>query len=216
MPWRCFVQRQRLHAESRLGFQIERVHIENAGSRPVRRRALVIGAGRRLRAIRLYGANLVVRLRKQRKQLRQRRVDAHFEFEIALQQVRALREIEPRIRLQVVEECLEVSLEADYLPHTVHLAEDPRDLVETDLVDLLRRHVGRGVLLDQVCIPGLAVGQRRPRHAGPGLRQIVVSYVVTNPPVCGHDLAFDGRLVRDVSRSRSATGTVSGIFAMGP
>ena len=196
MPGRCFVQRKRLHAELRLRFQVESVDVEDAGSRSIRGRALVIGAGRRLRAVRLHLADLVIRLRQHREQLRQCGVDAHLQVAIALQQVRALREIELRIRLQVVEERLEVALEANFPPHPVHLAEDPRDLVEADLVDLLRRHVGRRVSLHEERIPGLAVGQRGPRHRRARLRQIVVTDVVANPAVGGHDFAVDGRPVR--------------------
>ena len=144
---RCLVQRQRLHAELRLRRQVEGVDVENAGPRAVRRRALVEGAGRRLRAERLHLADLVVGLREHREELRQRGVDAHLEVAIALHEIRALREVELRIRPQVLEESLEVALEADLPAHAIHLAEDARDLVETDLVDLLRRHVGRRVLL---------------------------------------------------------------------
>ena len=197
MPGRCLVQRQRLHAELRLRLQVEGVHVEDAGPRAVRRRALVEGAGRRLRAERLDLADLVVGLREHREELRQRRVDAHLEVAIALQQVRALREVELRIGLEVREE---------------RLAGRPRSRPAC-----ARRPSRRGCARPRRGRPGgsapascrSSCAPARGTHTRPcrpaarvhadrraRLRQVLVTHVVAHPPVGGHDLVVDRRRVR--------------------
>ena len=56
------------------------------------------------------------------------------------------------IGADVLEELLQRAVEADLLLHRLHLGLETRDFVEADLVDCVRRQVGRRVDLDQIAI----------------------------------------------------------------
>ena len=195
MPRRCFVKRQRLHSEFRLGLQVESIDVEDAGAGTVRRCALVEGARSGFRPERLYLADLVVRLREHREELRQRRVDPHLEFTVSLHEVAALREVELRIGFKVPEEGGEVAFEANLPAHGVHLVANSRDFVEANLVDFLRRHACRRVPIHKERIPVFAVGQRGPGDCRARFRHVLVTHIVANPPVRRNDLVVDRRPV---------------------
>jgi hypothetical protein len=95
----------------------------------------------------------------------------------------------------VVEEGLEVALEADLFLDRDHLAMNARHLVEADLVDLLGAHVRGRVLAHQVGVPGLAVGQRVEAVGVTTCRQVLVADEVAQPGIGRDELAGDRRLV---------------------
>ena len=63
--------------------------------------------------------------------------------------------------------------------------------LQAELVDLLGRHRGRGVLGDEEPVPGLAVRQRRPGDARARARQVLVVHEGAQPTVRGHQLVAD-------------------------
>ncbi len=193
---RGFVQRQRLHAELRLRLQVEGVDVKDAGARAVGRRRLIEAAGRALRAERLDLAHFVIRFREIVEQLRQLRIDVLLQIAEALHQCGAAVVVELRVVLQELEERGEIALEADLRLDLFHLAADAGDFLQAELVDRVRRQVGRGRDPGEVRIPLAAMRHRRPTHLRACALEVLVADEVVQPLVRRIDLLRDRVAVR--------------------
>ena len=170
MSGRRLVQRQRLEPETRLRFEVVSVDVEDARPFAIGRRRLVRSARRGGRAELLHRADLVVRFREVGEQLRQQRVDAPLHVAIGAEQFVLAVEVELRVFLEVLEERVEIALEAHLLLHREHLAANARDFREARAGG--SRPAGMSMvvrLADAPAIPGLAVGQiaSSPRWCAP-------------------------------------------------
>jgi hypothetical protein len=191
MAGRGFVQRQRLHAELRLRFEIVGVDVEDARALAVGGGRLIEAAGRGLRAEWLHCAHFVIRFRKNGEQLRQPCVDVLLQIPIALHQRCFVVVIEARILLQEFEERRQIALEADLLLHLFHLAANARDLFQAELVDGVRRQIGRGREPGQIRIPIATVRHVRPADLRARALEVFVADEVVQPLVGRIDLLRD-------------------------
>ncbi len=94
------------------------------------------------------------------------------------------------------ENALQVALESDLAHDLAHLAVDPFDLPEPDLVDLGWRVVRGRDRPHVVRIPGRTVRQCVETNRGTALRQVLIAHVAEKLPVGRHDLAADRGAIR--------------------
>mmetsp|Transcript_44827 Transcript_44827/g.105548 ORF Transcript_44827/g.105548 Transcript_44827/m.105548 type:complete len:492 (-) Transcript_44827:113-1588(-) len=182
---RGLVQRQGLHAEDRLGLQVEGVDVEHAGPRAVRRRMLIGRTGVAFRAEGLDLLDLVVGLGRDVEELGRQAIDLLLQLAVAVEQILWPGEVELGVVLQVFEEGLQVALEADLLAHALHLAEDAGHFLQAQCMDLVRRQRQRRVLAHLMGIPGGAIGQVRPGRARAGPGRVLVAHKGQQPGVGG-------------------------------
>ena len=168
------VERERLEVVERPALERVGVHPVDARLGAPFRRADVAAARVLRRDVgrhRLDGVRETRQLPEQRRQLP---VDLLRDERRARQQlVRRLR-VELRIGAQEVEERRHVALEAGLLHHLVHLGGDAFDFLEADLVDLLRRQVGRRVLADVVLVVRAPVGKVVRAEGRARVREVLV------------------------------------------
>ena len=85
------------------------------------------------------------------------------------------------------------SAKPSFLAMARHLGLDAVDLAETELVDLVRRHVGRGPGVDVVLVALLAVWQREvTAERGTAVRGVFRAQEGGEGPVSGNDVDVDG------------------------
>ena len=195
VPGTGFVQEQGLHAKDGLGFEVESIDVEDAGTVSIRRAVLIGTAGGGFGKEGFHGTDLVVGLWKNIKEPGQQPIHFHLEVPIALQQAGLGGVVETRVVVELLEEGLEISLKAHLAPHGIHLIQDPGHLLQTHLVNGGGIELGGGHLLDLVGVPGLPIGQGEEPHAVPAGGQVDIPDEVPQAPVGGHDARGDGGAV---------------------
>jgi hypothetical protein len=149
---RRFVEVERLDPRRGARRQVVGVVIEDARPGAVRRAAIVGAAGVGLLAIGGHGPDLELGFRHGREKLADAQVHPLADRLILLAQpVLGLR-LELRRRADVVEELGKAALEADLVLDRLHLAPDPRDFAQAQIVDIVRIERQRRVLLDEMAV----------------------------------------------------------------
>ena len=69
---------------------------------------------------------------------------------------------------------MQVTLEANLLSDSLHLASDTLHFAQTDVVNLIRAERRGGVMFDLVIVPRPAVGQRAAANSRAAIRHVLV------------------------------------------
>ena len=194
MSWNGFMQHQRFHGPFRAPRQRIDVGLEIACATPVRCAAhVVLGIVSFLRA---HGAHTIRQSRKLREQLWQFRVGSLGDIAIARQHVVCLGVQETRIGVDRFLEFGARALEPRGGDRRVHLLADPRDLGETQLVYLLRRHGGRRIFLQARFVVRRPSRKRCRRNVLARRRQIALGIESTQAAKGRNHLVLDDALTR--------------------
>ena len=168
------VQRQGLHLPARAGVQRVGVREEVARAARLQGAALIVGGGLGRGRVVGHFDHPVRGARQHAEQLGQLRIGPLGDVAVLAHQVFRFRVIEAGVGAQERQEFLEAALESGRRDDGLHLAPNPRDLGEPDVVDLLWREVRRGPHRDVVGIPGLAIRQVARCDRLPGPRQVFI------------------------------------------
>ena len=99
-------------------------------------------------------------------------IDALRDGAVAVEQLFAGLVEELRVGSQVREELLERAREADLLLDGFHLGADARDFLQAERVDVLRREIGRRVVLREIAVARQPAARPPPADAVVGRRQV--------------------------------------------
>ena len=191
MARRALVEIERLHAVGPPRRQVVGIVIEDAGPRAVRRAVLIGAAGLVALAEGLDLADLEPGARQGREIFADPRVDLAADRIIALAHPVAALRLELAVGAQMLEELGERAVEADPGLDRLHLAADPGDLAEAEIVDIVGGEREGRVLLDQPPVEDVAAAHVDEADAVAGARQIFVLQEVAQPAVGGEDAVAD-------------------------
>ena len=157
------------------------------------RTAVVTAGGVVFFDLRRHGLHVVGQAGQGGEQGRQAAVRTLGHLRRLLQQGLAAGRIELRIRAQEVQEAGEVAGPARRLHFHIHAGADAGDLVQTDLMDLVRRQVGRGVAAHKIGVQFLAAGSIADARLDRRLGQIVALEEGQPSPARGKDRSRNRR-----------------------
>ena len=175
------VQRQRQHLPFRPRLRLVQVHEEVGRPRAVWRAGVGIRGGHVGRDGVRNRRDAVREPRRRADHLHQLRIDALGHRSVTVQQVFGRLEVEPRVGPEVREELRQRAREAGLRFDLLHRGLDARDLLQPDLVDLLRREVGRRVQPRQVGVAGEAAARLPPAHLVVAGGEVVLCDEVAQP-----------------------------------
>ena len=176
VPRPALVAHQHLDVVSRAGLRFVEIDADVAGHAAVargRHRVGGIGVGRERGRNRTHAVG-DARQDPDARDLDQVRIHALGRCTIGLEQLFRALVIEPGAGAQVVQELPVGPLEADLSEHGLHLAVDALHLLQAELVDLGRAHVGGREVVHQIGVVGLAVRQAGDADVFAGAGQVFV------------------------------------------